>query len=492
MDEIITNKSEWCLVVQRTSQTRVEVWVGTLFPTLAMPHHARVRLNDENGVVETKRIIKKDWKRPFSKLKQRFYCVCTFTNLKPGSYYTLEFDRRIEEIKGVIPQSWQHLRSGQFDTLPLRIPTKGNKPFTVGLGSCYYHHRDSGQAAASYRALYERGGDQNKPDVTFLTGDQVYLDIGFDSLSLIPDEIRQRIANDYAKHWQALGSILSRGATWMLPDDHEFWNDFPFYDSLIPTLLALKLPWVRRAWQKAANNGVQNIQRSRKLEFLNFDKDLSVCLADLRSYRKKSTFLPKAIFEELTDWAKNLEAPAVLVVPQPLIVNENESERNLLSFKKQYTALLEALAHSGHDIVLLTGDVHFGRISTVDLGNNGARLIEIIASPLSNLSGLNGLATAKPNSDPEKFPDPKAVQIDAWDPAIVNHSKSFQVSTKKGRLGSVYPKDRTTEHFMTVGFTRLTSGGIELCAKAWRVRERSGGKHLPAKDFIKPFKVVLK
>jgi len=46
-----------------------------------------------------------------------------------------------------------------------------------------------------------------------LSGDQVYLNIGFDSPSLRPSEIRERIADDYAEHWQALGSILSRGAT---------------------------------------------------------------------------------------------------------------------------------------------------------------------------------------------------------------------------------------------------------------------------------------
>ena len=53
--------------------------------------------------------------------------------------------------------------------------------------------------------------------------------------------MRQRVAEDYAKHWQALGSMLARGGSWMLPDDHEFWNDYPFYDSLLPTLFMLKL-----------------------------------------------------------------------------------------------------------------------------------------------------------------------------------------------------------------------------------------------------------
>ena len=30
--------------------------------------------------------------------------------------------------------------------------------------------------------------------------------------------------------------MLGRGGTWMLPDDHEYWNDYPFVDSLLPPL----------------------------------------------------------------------------------------------------------------------------------------------------------------------------------------------------------------------------------------------------------------
>src|SRR5690606_889286 len=124
-------------------------------------------------------------------------------------------------------ESWQDLRSGTFDTLPTALPLLGQVPFTLGLASCFYNQRDGGQAASAYLALYERGAEEVRPSITILAGDQVYLDIGFDSLSLLAHEIRQRIAEDYAIHWQALGSILTSGGTWCLPDDHEYWNDFP-------------------------------------------------------------------------------------------------------------------------------------------------------------------------------------------------------------------------------------------------------------------------
>lgn len=490
-NELNTNTSQWSLVVHKVSSDSVQVWVGTLFPTLKKPNKARVQLNLPDGSKRTRNITKKDWKRPFRKVNQRFYTLVEFTNLKPASRYTLSFSRYIDPIEDAVRGCWQQLRSGSFDTLPQRVPLKGKKPFTIGFGSCFYNHRDGGQAAASYKALYARGADSARPDVTFLTGDQVYLDIGFDSLSLLPDEIRQRVANDYATHWQALGSILSRGGTWMLPDDHEYWNDYPFYDSLVPTLLALKIKKVREAWTAVAKDAVNNVQCSPRIETFTLGKDLSFAVADVRSYRKDNGFMAKKDFDVLTQWASSLKSPGVLVCSQPLIV-EKGMERNLLSFKSQYSQLLQALASSGHDIVLLSGDVHFGRIATVDLGNNGARLIEVVASPMSNLTYLNGIATAEPKSDPKKFPDPGEVSIPDWKHAKVKYDKKFNVSTKRGYWLSAYPKRRTREHFMTASFARLANGTLELLVDAWRVRERQGAKNLPVKDFNKTFKIQLK
>lgn len=282
-DDLVTNTSQWTLVVQRVTQQQASIWVGTLFPFMRMPLHARVVLTDESGQEQVFPLQRADWQRPFRHTSQRFYALATFSDLSPGRHYQVRFERRVEAQAGVYDQPfWQLLRDGELTTLPDALPGVGELPFTVALGSCFYNHRDGGQAAASYKALYERGGAAS-PDITFLSGDQVYLDIGFDSLSLIPKEIRERIASDYALHWQALGSVLCRGGTWMLPDDHEYWNDFPFYDSAVPTLLALKLAHVRQAWSAAARDAVKNIQGARQLEMFAIGNELSFCLADLRS-----------------------------------------------------------------------------------------------------------------------------------------------------------------------------------------------------------------
>ncbi len=481
-NKIITNNSKWSLVVLRVSKDNAKVWVGTLFPNLEMPDQAYVELGEKDKPVQRISIVKSDWQRPFRNIRKRFFTTVVFENLKPGTHYRLRFIRLTEKIHWKF-EKWQPLRDGQFDTLPSRVPTTKQRPFTVGLGSCFYEHRDGGQAAGSYRALYEHGPKTARPDVTFLTGDQVYLDIGFDSLSIVKSEIRDRIACDYAKHWQALGSILTRGATWMLSDDHEFWNDYPFYDSLIPTLLALKLPHVRKTWDEAAMDGVKRVQQCPRVEQFDLGKDLSFFLADVRSRRSKQGFMAPKDLKLLTDWAESLQCPGVLVISQPLIVNNNPTEKNLLSFKSQYRKLVQALGTSGHDIVLLSGDVHFGRISSVVLGPKGGRLIEVIASPMSNLTGLNGVATSTPElKTPRRFPDPAKIRIPGWTSKPVTYDQSFAVSTRPGFPLSAYPKARTTEHFMTASFQRNGKGEINLAVNAWRVRDRDGN-NLPKRDF---------
>lgn len=485
-----TDTSKWTLAVHRVTAKSIEIWVGTLFPTMKKPDRARVRLLSSKDLVKTQYIERAEWKRPFRSHGRRFYSVVKFTDLTPGSSFRLAFDRRIEAVERAgIMEEWQNLRRGVAETLPSRLPLEGRRPFTVAIGSCFYSDRDGGQASEAYAALYDRGDPSNKPHMSILTGDQVYLDIGFDSLSFIGHEIRQRIADDYALHWQLLSGILNRGGTWMLPDDHEYWNDYPFYTTPIPQLQALRLPHVRKAWTKASVDGVRRVQRAPRLETIDLGGDLSICMADLRSHRSDDHFLPAGAFRDLVRWAEGLTAPGVLAIPQPVIVRENKQERNLRSYPAQYARLLEALAKSGHDVVVLSGDVHFGRIASTRMRSGGGRLIEIISSPLSNLTYLNGIATSKSVHRPKQFP-PSRVSVPGWAAGDVEYSEHFDVTTKRGFPVSPYPKERTREHFMTIGFSRTTGGKIRLVCKAWRIRS-TGRKGVPTRDFPRPFRTTL-
>jgi len=484
-----TNTSKWSLVFHKVSQTSVELWAGTLFGTLRKPHLARVIVSLQSHEINRQDITLKQWHRPFKRLNQRFYNTHLVSGLQAGQSYKVDFYQRLEGKEHEGLDQWQLLRSGTFSTLPSALPTNKNKAFTIALSSCFYEHRDCGQAASAYKALYERGAESVQPDIKFMVGDQVYLDIGLDSLSPLTNEVRQRVAEDYAKHWQTLGSMLARGGAWMLPDDHEYWNDYPFYDSLLPTLFMLKIGKIRNAWRAASRDGVLNVQQSSKVDTFEIGGDLSFCVADLRSYRSKTQFIDKQGFEQLRNWATGLNKPGVLVIPQVLLAEKNKLERNLLSFKNQYSQLITAMASSGHDIVVMSGDVHFGRIAQVKMGANGGRLIEVVSSPMSNLTGLNSFASDKAKTTPKKFPDPKAIDIPGIAPQTVEYDKGFNVQTKKGYPFSAYWKERTGEHFMTVSFHK-NPASVGMSVQAWRIREQDSDR-LPVKDFKQAFTTNL-
>lgn len=480
-----TKTGDWTLAIHRVGPDSAEIWFGTLCPTLKMPDKARLILADTQGNRLDEHVVtREEWQRPFSRLKQRFFAVHRFEGLAPGMRYQVRFDRLLPPEADFGDAAWQDVCSGEFRTLPDVLPHEGEGQFTVGLAACFYSQNDGGAAAAAYKRLFVLGPAEVKPDITFLTGDQVYLDIGMDSISFQSREIWQRIASDYERNWRLLGDFLRHGGTWMLPDDHEYWNDYPFYATPLPTLWPLQARNVRKAWVGAARDAVNNVQRCASVEIINIGSDLSFCLADFRSRRHEKGFIDEAGMQAIEQWATHLKTPGVFVTSQNLMDEPIGPEKNLTHFTHQYTRLINALAASGHDIVSLTGDVHFGRIATAPLGHQGARLIEIVSSPLSNLTGLNGMATAVAKKQPGVFPP-------FGDSHPVKYERNFFVSTEKGELFSSYPKDRTREHFMTVSFSRHPEGGVSLNADAWLVR-KNDTNGLPGRDFNTPFKAVLK
>lgn len=478
------NKTEWSLVVQRVTETRADIWVGNLFSGGKLPFQAKleiVMVGNESEIAAASQIISVDeWQRPFRRLSERFYKLCRFENLSAHKKYHIIFSTQCESISS----PWEVLLQATFSTLPKSLPAQGEKPFTIALGSCFSNADDDGRVAAAYAALYDSGDENFRPDVTFLVGDQVYLDIGFASLVPFSNFIRSRAANHYANNWQALSNIFTRGGTWMLPDDHEYWNDYPFNDVNILALKALKIPSVRDTWEKVANDGVNNIQSARMLEIITIGDDLSICLANFRSQRTRKKFMPDAEFTELLNWANNLRCPGVLVTSQMLLDAPSEGERNLPSFAEQYAHLIEALAASGNDILVLSGDVHFGRIANVKLGTKGATLTEIVSSPLSNLKGwLNGFASDVAGNNPESFPGGIPANAPSESLVKVNYDDAYKVSHQKGTYFSAHPKDRSDEHFMTIGFNRVDAGEIELTVQAWHVRNCDSVSGLPGPGF---------
>ena len=453
------------------------------------PKKARMRLCDDSGhQVRVRTIRPADWERPFPVASHdRFYKSFTFKGLRPGRNYRAYFERWRTDLK-----DWEILRSASIRTLPERLPlsTSRAKPFTIALGSCYWPDQDGGRVGTAYWGLYDHPRDpHDSPDLTFLTGDQVYLDVGFDLRSGVPGEVHRRIAQDYARHWQGLSDVLTRGATYMLPDDHEWYNGFPDPDPKNPYLWALQDAKVRKAWEQTARQGIENVQQCPVVEIMEFPGDLSICIADLRSFRKPSRggLMKPGDLKRVLVWVKGLTTPGVLVSPQPLIVATNPHEANLLDYTEDYCRLLAVLGSRGHDIVVMSGDVHYGRVVSVKLGTQGATLYEVISSPLSNLTYLNAwFAISRNRLIPKQFPDPRAFShpqgksfLSDWKPQTVNHypdknkdGSRYDIEPKTSWRQWVYPGTRTREHFMTIAFSRHGNGsGIRMTVKGWLVRD---------------------
>ena len=94
----------------------------------------------------------------------------------------------------------------------------------------------------------------------------------------------------------------------------------------------------------------------------------------------------------------------MLVTGQPIFAAERGFVGRFTDYGlpdyRQFGDLARILLSTGHDIVVLTGDVHYGRVAISDLPA-GSRLIEVIASPFALVSPL---AAGKWGAAPMMFP----------------------------------------------------------------------------------------
>lgn len=483
-------KNRWSLVIHEVTEQTVNIWLGTLFHDCRKPFKVNVKITDKNSqLVATQAVLKADWERPFSDIKsQRFCKLVTFDSLIPGQDYKVVISEVFAES---CAQPENILSTGTFTTLPDSIADMANG-FTVGLGSCFYEEFDGGHVGLAYETLVKFNESTYKPHIKFMTGDQVYLDIGWDSLSVVPKEIRDRIANDYALHWQALRGALRNGATWFLSDDHEFWNNYPLVKGLSPFIQALRIPTVKDAWRKTAKDGVKNVQRTQPVRVFSIANELSFCLADLRAFRTKTNIMPEANFKDILNWVKGLTCPGVLVLSQPIMVKQSgNDDRNFVYYEKQYKKLIKALHDAEHDVVVLSGDVHHGRISTVQFPNRDNKLIEIVSSPMSNLSGISSIATSDitRNSRLKNFPP---ITVPGVDNSKISYVTPWKVTSEYKLFDLRYLNRRTKEHFCTLNFVKNNAGEIKVTVRAWLVREKDRKTGLPKQDWSKkPMEMTL-
>ncbi len=315
------------------------------------------------------------------------YQRVVLTNLSPRTAYTL-----VLRVGG-------HLQAdGVVTTLPERLPAKPERAFTVLLGSCFYARED---AVGAVGQTFNQLPHDARPDIKILCGDQVYLDNPFqDFLNPLRGEswLKARSFKTYADTWSQMTSaggfhrLLKNNANYFSSDDHEFWNNAPDRGFNVPLLAVSDSQ--RKRWFKIARELYQIFQTdppTHPRPPLTFDvAPLSFCIAETRFFRERArgNLMPPADLQAIGTWLRNLNGPGCLVLGQPLFSKQaglmgNFKDWGLPDFTEQYTQLIQHLRAAKHSVVILTGDVHFGRISIATLRPElGTKLIEVISSPM--------------------------------------------------------------------------------------------------------------
>ncbi|HSE37653.1 MAG TPA: hypothetical protein VLG74_10145 [Blastocatellia bacterium] len=284
-------------------------------------------------------------------------------------------------------------------TLPTEIPAGLDTWFNVLLVSCHHAAEDrcglSGIIVSQLKALL-------KPHLTILSGDQVYLDLP--TLTDFRDDERwlaEKFERDYIENWRGpdgYAHVLDAAPSVSIPDDHEYWNNFPHASPFIQNAWSNN---GRERWRKAA----QAMYRAFQLPYPNnlgeaFILDvppLSFFLADTRSDKDFDLefTMSEAEHQQLNDWVDRVIAEkrlGVFVSGQSVFEDAIGSiagaiaDYGLPNYKDfgRIMHTLQRLVDAGRPLICLTGDVHWGRIASAqDLNTGRTAITEIIASPSS-------------------------------------------------------------------------------------------------------------
>ena len=110
--------------------------------------------------------------------------------------------------------------------LPRSIPSGLGETFNVLLVSCFYEPNDGG--IGDVVASHLKGS--NRPDLVLTVGDQVYLDNPWaKAFHWTETGFAKSFELKYRKNWQGsrYANILRAGPVAGIPDDHEYWNNYP-------------------------------------------------------------------------------------------------------------------------------------------------------------------------------------------------------------------------------------------------------------------------
>jgi len=294
-------------------------------------------------------------------------------------------------------------------TLPSQVPPLLDRPFNVLLVSCFHSGEDRHGAGVVAAQLTGPA----TPDLTLLLGDQVYLDLPtLANFRKAAPALAQKFEGDYRANWQGeagYSQLLALAPTASLPDDHEYWNNFPHASPIIQNSWK---PEGRKSWTAAATALYEAFQFSYEDHaYLHGDaaqlgdaqvidvEPLTFFLADGRSRRDpdRHWVLTQRGLAQLDQWVTSTIAEkrvGVFITGQSLLDPPASSyEGRVADYAMpnyddflRITQTLARIPSARLPLILVTGDVHWGRVARIQDTHTGAAIYEIISSPTSLVS----------------------------------------------------------------------------------------------------------
>ncbi|MEZ4453533.1 MAG: hypothetical protein R3B09_29005 [Nannocystaceae bacterium] len=349
----------------------------------------------------------------------------------------------------------------QIRTLPSRLPGPRDAPFVMMLGSCFDFRGTGGPAIADFRRVL---ADYRFPHLKILCGDQIYLDLPVtESIPHEPAELFRFLLGKYLRNWapegaplaSGFGSLLRHGANLLVTDDHEFWNNYPFAAAHVPFTYSSSR---RRLLGRLSQAFIRAFQidyaaddaQARGLTEITIGEPgapggLEIFAIDGRFDRSETlAHWPRAI-ARLCERLRGLRSPAMVVLSQPLFeIAQSALKRRFvdagLPDLEDYDSLAEALASAPRDVMILSGDIHNGRIAQLRAGlgvraGGDRKIVEVVASPLSLIPGTKYYDSACHDAFPSRpllrgfRAVPRGVEM-VVGPLLTDHAVVLEVTAK--------------------------------------------------------------
>jgi hypothetical protein len=309
----------------------------------------------------------------------------------------------LAEASGLKPGTDYQLGDAHMRTFPRQLGSDGVR---IALASCF---SDQFKRDGDYLRVLQGAAGGGPLAAKLLVGDNLYVDVG--PASRTARSPFEETADRYLQYfWRSsYARVLAYLPSFMLWDDHEFWNNYPEQQVWLPRSLGA----AARDYGAAALAGIKAFQAvlnpapaaAKGLSYKFAIPPLSCFALDLRAGRTRQGAARPAMCSEaellaFEAWARGLEGPGALVVGQPLWQSPGDwQDWNPPAFAAQNARIWRALTDAPWDIVVISGDVHHSHLIEIDVGP-GRRVWELVSSPACHIPTIESIASRAFDTQP--------------------------------------------------------------------------------------------